>query len=174
MMKRSYHIVWAVGLLLLVAYGCVQVVEIASPEERQVFVKCILEKGKDKQQATLLYSGGIGDASFEPVTDAEVILSGPTRIYPRLRSYPMRHLGEGVYEVAFEPIDGGEYTLKVSIPGRDTLEATTTMPGNFSFETQMIVPEERFQEKGGLYSTLEYYPFLKVLNNNLNFLYILN
>lgn len=142
MKKYSHVLLWATGMLLLVAHGCVQTVEVAPPEEKQVFVKCILEKGKEKQQATLLYSGGIGDASFEPVTDAEVILSGPTRIYPRLRSYPMRHLGEGVYEVAFEPIDGGEYTLKVSIPGRDTLEATTTMPPAFAITTHIFPPEE--------------------------------
>ena len=152
MKKYSHVLLWATGMLLLVAHGCVQTVEIAPPEEKQVFVKCILEKGSYKQQVILLYSGGIGEKRFEPVTNATVSISG----YKRFHAF--QHVGDGVYEGRLEPMDGETYTLKAIIPGRDTLEATTTMPPAFSIDAQLYPPEEwLFEEDWGILAVYSFY-----------------
>ena len=160
-MKKYSRIFPLVAILLMAATGCVQPVEIQPSEEREVFVKCILEKGKEKQQAILLYSGGIGDERFDPVMEAEVVLSGPTRSYPRTKSYPMHHIGDGVYEAAFEPIDGGAYTLQAFIPGRDTLEAVTTMPQAFSISSHIVPPEVWLEEGNDNQPDLNPWAFFK-------------
>ena len=149
MKKHCMLTLLAVGLLLAAA-GCVQPVEIVPPEEREVFVKCILEKGATHQQVLLLYSGGIGEDQFEPVTNATVTING----------HKFENLGEGLYERHMEPRDGETYTLQVDIPGRERLEATTTMPGYFTFQSIMIPPEERTKEIGAIWNTLSYYPYL--------------
>lgn len=137
--------------LLLTATRCVQPVEIAPPEEREVFVKCILEKGATHQQVLLLYSGGIGEDQFEPVTNAAVTING----------HKFENLGDGLYDRHMEPRDGETYTLQVSIPGRDMLEATTTMPRYFSFSSWMIAPEERTKEIGGIWGDIATLPYIR-------------
>ncbi len=150
-MKNSYILtLLAVGLLLAAA-GCVQPVEIAPPEEREVFVKCILEKGATHQQVLLLYSGGIGEDQFEPVTNAAVTING----------HKFENLGDGLYDRLMEPRSGETYTLQVDIPGRERLEATTTMPGYFAFQSIMIPPEERTKEIEVISNTVSYYPFVR-------------
>ena len=140
MMKKYIRIIRWTASLLLAATGCVQPVEIEPPAEREVFVKCILEKGRYEQRVILLYSGGIGDDQFQPVTNASVIVNGPTSMYPHPKDYAFHPVSDGIYEGGVEPIDGGVYTLKVVVPGRDTLVATTTMPGRLFFKTQIIGP----------------------------------
>lgn len=139
MMKRICRItLWTASLLLAVT-GCVQPVEIEPPAEREVFVKCILEYKNYIQRATLLYSGGIGEDYFEPVRDAVVTIGG---VKTKDRIYQFHNVGEGVYEARMEPQAGETYVLKAAIPGRDTLEAVTTMPPLFSIESAMNPPEE--------------------------------
>lgn len=146
-MKKMYGWIclWTVSLLLA-ATGCVQPVEIEPPAEREVFVKCVLDKGKEIQQVILLYSGGLGDKQFDPVMDAEVIVSGPTSMYPHPKDYAFQAISAGIYEGGMKPIDGGVYTLKVVIPGRDTLEAVTTMPQAFSISSHIFPPEVWLEE----------------------------
>lgn len=132
-MKNSCILVLLVVGLLLAATGCVQPVEIAPPEEREVFVKCILEKGATHQQVLLLYSGGIGEDQFEPVTNAAVTING----------HKFENLGDGLYDRLMEPRSGETYTLQVEIPGRERLEATTRMP-QVSIESHFDPPEEWF------------------------------
>ena len=144
-MKKSRHTVfWFVAMLLLTA-GCVQPVEINPPAEREVFVRCILEKGNDIQQVTLLYSGGIGEALFEPVVDAEVTVEGPEA---KDRIYHFQYTGKGIYEGRIEPKSGNTYVLKVVVPGRDTMVATTTVPGPFSIGAGIAPPIEWLEEGG--------------------------
>lgn len=147
MMKKYGLIILWTASLLLAATGCVQPVEIAPPAEREVFVKCVLEKGKDTQRAVLLYSGGIGEEDFKPVENATLVINGPVKSYSRKKDYRFNHIGNGVYEVSLEPVDGGEYSLKVAIPGRDTLEAVTRMPQSFSVSS-LIIPPEIWLEEG--------------------------
>lgn len=150
-MKRPFILkLLVIGMLSAVA-GCVQPVEITPPAEREVFVKCILEKGATHQQVLLLYSGGIGENQFEPVTNATVTING----------HKFENLGEGLYERHLEPRDGETYTLQVSIPGRDMLEATTTMPRFFSFSSWMIAPEERTKEIGGIWGDIATLPYIR-------------
>ena len=137
--ENPYRFIVFLAGFMLAAQGCVMPVEIAPPAERQVFVKCILEKGNPILRATLLYSGGIGEKYFEPVEDAVVTVGG---VATKGRDYQFQYIGEGVYEVGMEPKDGETYSLKVAIPGRDTLEATTTVPEYFSIESDMNPPEE--------------------------------
>ena len=141
-MVRNSRIFPLVAILLMAATGCVQPVEIEPPAEREVFVKCILEKGSYKQRVVLLYSGGIGEDHFEPVTEATVNISGDKRFYA------FQHMGNGVYEGRMEPVDGETYTLKAAIPGRDTLVASTTMPRFFSVTFQIVPPEEWLTGEG--------------------------
>ena len=150
-MKRPFILkLLVIGMLSAVA-GCVQPVEITPPDEREVFVKCILEKGATHQQVLLLYSGGIGEDQFEPVTNAAVTING----------HKFENLGDGLYDRHMEPRDGETYTLQVDIPGRERLEATTTMPGYFAFQSIMIPPEERTKEIGAIDNTVSYYPYLR-------------
>lgn len=148
LMMRKYGLIilWTASLLLA-ATGCVQPVEIAPPAEREVFVKCVLEKGKDTQRAVLLYSGGIGEEDFKPVENATLVVNGPVKSYSRNKDYGFHHIGNGVYEVPLDPVDGAEYRLKVAIPGRDTLEATTRMPSAFTISVDFNPPEVWFQNE---------------------------
>ena len=142
-MKRGYHIIgWAAGFLLLVAHGCVQTVEIAPPEERQVFVKCILNAGKELQQATLLYSGGIGEDGFEPVTDATVMVS----CVEYEGSCSFHHIGNGVYEGNLVPASELTYVFRAALPGGDTLVAVTRVPGLFYVDSDFSPPEQWIEE----------------------------
>ena len=134
-MKQTFFIWAAFCLLLLASSGCVQPVEIEPPAEREVFVKCILMKDT-VQQVTLLYSGGIGDESFEPVSEAEVYILSPDHV--RIFFQPV---GGGVWENGFSPKAGGTYTLIVSIPGREAITATTRFPDDFSVIPKRTAPE---------------------------------
>ncbi|MBQ3744085.1 MAG: DUF4249 family protein [Bacteroidales bacterium] len=147
-MKRNSRLfTWSVGLLLALT-GCVQPVEIEPPAEREVFVKCILERGNYTHRVTVLYSGGIGDERFVPVTNAVVNL-GEGKAYASQHIegfYQFKHIGSGVYEGQTSLKDGATYYLTVVIPGRDTLEATTTMPPAYSISSLVIPPEEWLED----------------------------
>ncbi len=144
-MKKSYLLTLLVVGLLLTATRCVQPVEIVPPVEREVFVKCILETGSYYQQVLLLYSGGIGDNLFEPVVDAEVTISGLDVKGP---GYHFQYAGDGIYEGHMEPYAGDTYVLKVILPERESLEATTTVPLSFSIDSEINPPEEWIEEEG--------------------------
>ena len=145
-MKKSRHSVfWFVALFLLAATGCVQPVTIEPPAEREVFVRCILEKGNYIQQVTLLYSGGVGEYRFEPVVDAEVTISGPEA---KDRIYQFDYTNDGIYKGRLEPEAGKTYVLKVFIPGRDTIVATTMVPRSFSIGAGIAPPIEWLEEGG--------------------------
>jgi hypothetical protein len=146
-MQRGVNPYWFIVFLvclMLAVQGCVMPVEITPPAERQVFVKCILEKGNPIQRATLLYSGGIGEKYFEPVEDAVVTVGGVTA---KGRVYEFQYIGDGVYEVGMAPKDGETYVLKAVIPGRDTLVASTTMPPAFSLSSAITPPEEWLRDE---------------------------
>ena len=142
MKKYGLLSLWTASLLLA-ATGCVQPVEIEPPAEREVFVKCILEYKNYIQRATLLYSGGIGEDYFEPVRDAVVTIGG---VKAKDRIYQFHNVGDGVYEARMEPQAGETYVLKAAIPGRDTLEAVTTIPQMFSVSSHIIPPEEWLED----------------------------
>ena len=145
MKKARYSVFWFVALFLLAATGCVQPVTIEPPAEREVFVRCVLEKGNYIQQVTLLYSGGVGEYRFEPVIDAEVTISGPEA---KDRIYQFQYTGDGIYEGRLEPEAGKTYVLKVFVPGRDTMVATTTVPRPFSIGARINPPIEWLEEGG--------------------------
>lgn len=147
MKRNSRLVIWTVCLLLAIT-GCVQPVEIEPPAEREVFVKCILEKGNYTHRVTVLYSGGIGDERFEPVTNA-IVNIGDSKAYASHHIegfYQFKHIGGGVYEGQRQIKDGSTYYLTVVIPGRDTLEATTTMPPSYSISSLFIPPEEWLED----------------------------
>ena len=148
-MKRNSRLLMCIVCLLLAITGCVQPVEIEPPAEREVFVKCILEKGSYTHRVTVLYSGGIGDERFEPVTNAVVNIGDSKAVASQHTGgfYSFKHIGGGVYEGQSELRDGASYYLSVVIPGRDTLEATTTMPPAFSISS-LIIPPEKWLEEG--------------------------
>ncbi len=133
-MKKSRHSVfWFVAMLLLTA-GCVQPVEINPPAEREVFVRCVL-MNDTVQTVILLYSGGIGEERFEPVTDAEVYIDSPDHV--KIRFFPK---GDGIWESDFQPKAGDTYTLNVKIPDREPISATTTFPRSFTVISHVYVP----------------------------------
>lgn len=53
--ENPYRFIVFLAGFMLVAQGCVMPVEIAPPAERQVFVKCILEKGNPIQRADAVF-----------------------------------------------------------------------------------------------------------------------
>lgn len=143
-MKKLIRTVLMAVSMLLAATECVDPVDIVKPENREVFVKCILEKGNAVQQVTLLYSGSIGDTQFDPVTEATVTIGSRT---PKDRIYHFQHTHDGVYQCLMEPKAGETYVLSVSIPGRDIMEATTTMPPLLSLNSEFNPPEEWIQKE---------------------------
>lgn len=133
-MKRHHVFILCTVGFLLAAAGCVQPVEIAPPEEREVFVKCIL-MNDTIQQVRLLYTGGIDDSTFVPVEKAEVVVTGPERI-----DFVFKSVGDGKWEHGFSPRAGATYALHVRIPGREELVATTCFPDVFSIVTRASAP----------------------------------
>ena len=144
MMKKYGLIILWTASLLLAATGCVQPVDIAPPDEREVFIKCIL-MNDTVQQVTLLYSGDIEQETFDPVEDAEVYVVGPEKV--RIMFHP---IGEGRWENGFNPSPGCEYMLHVKIPGRDEITAVTRFPDKFTVYPHLIAPARWVEDSRNL------------------------
>ena len=153
-MKKSRRFIIGVFVIgALSATGCIQPVEIAPPVEKQIFVKCILDSGTEIQRATLYYSGGTGQDSFEPVTDAEVTVSG----------VPFQSVGDGVYEGLMKLGSDMIYQLKVFVPGFDTLEATTRVPEFFYVGSDFNPPEQWLEDDA--YNEVDLNPWSLMISN---------
>ena len=98
-------------LLLSMMTGCIQPVEITPPEERAVIVKSILMYGATPT-VELYYSGAVGDTHFDPVEDAQVMIS--TRAG---NVYQLNYEKDGRYRGGFLPNPGQSYHLTVLVPG---------------------------------------------------------
>lgn len=135
-------------LLLSMMTGCIQPVEIAPPEERAVVVKCILMNDA-APTVELYYSGAIGDTHFDPVEDAQVMISTKAGSV-----YPFNYEKDGRYLGHFLPNPGQSYHLTVLVPGRDTISATTTIPERFEMNSTFFPPEEWLEDSERIKSTL--------------------
>lgn len=145
MVKKQ--IFFFLNLLLLIA-GCIQTVEVHSPEEREIVVKCIL-MNDEVPTVELFYSGAVGDTHFDPVEDAQVMIS--TRAGA---TYRCNHEKNGRYIGDFRPNPNQTYHLIVLVPGRDTISATTTIPEKFEMETAFFPPEEWLDDSDRLLEDL--------------------
>ena len=134
-MIRAYRFILCVAVLIAAVSGCVQPVEIEPPAEREVFVKCIL-MNDTIQKVTLLYTGVVGDQTFEPVKEASVMVIGPKQ-----EEYVFEPSGDGNWTCDFQPYFGS-YALHIKIPGRDPIEAETVYPQDYSLEAIPFAPEQ--------------------------------
>lgn len=127
-------------LLLSMMKGCIQPVEITPPEKRAVIVKSILMYGATPT-VELYYSGAVGGTHFDPVEDAQVMIS--TRAG---NVYQLNYEKDGRYRGGFLPNPGQSYHLTVLVPGRDTITATTTIPEKFEMMSAFFPPEEWLED----------------------------
>jgi len=146
-MIPKVHLFFVVLLQILLT-GCIQTVEIAPPEERAVVVKCILMNDA-VPTVELYYSGAIGDTHFDPVEDAQVMISTRAgNVYQFIYEKDGRYLGH------FLPNPGQTYHLTVLVPGRDSISAMTTIPEKFEMEAAFFPPEEWLEDAERIKSTL--------------------
>ncbi len=146
MIKRE-DIIFVILFPFMMA-GCIQTVEIAPQKEREVVVKCILMNDADPT-VELYYSSAIGDGRFDPVEDARVMISTKAGSI-----YQLEHEKEGRYLGDFHPNPGQTYHLLVLVSGRDTITATTTIPGKFEMTTAFFPPEEWLEDSERLWNDL--------------------
>lgn len=120
------------GLIFFLA-GCVQTAVIPEPEP-SVVVKGIL-MNDTIQQVSLYYSGTIGATTYNPVENAFVVVTETGGV-----EHLFTNAGEGKYLSDFRPVPSRKYKLQVTIPGRDTLSATTTFPQKMSIQSHFFPP----------------------------------
>lgn len=136
-------------LFLSMITGCIHTVEIAPPEDRAVVVKCILMNDATPT-VELYYSGAVGDTHFDPVENAQVMISTQAGSV-----YPFNYEKDGRYLGHFLPNPGQSYHLTVLVPGRDSISAMTTIPEKFEMEAAFFPPEEWLEDAERIKSTLQ-------------------
>ncbi len=102
--------------------SCVEDVDISMGQEKKVVVNCLLVKDSI-QELTLNYSAFELYSDYEPIKEAKATLwSKGDSIGEFKRSENNKWL------LKHMPKPYAEYTLKVEVPGRDTISATTIFP----------------------------------------------
>lgn len=122
-----------VAFSIILMAGCVQTAVIPEPEP-SVVVKGLL-MNDTIQQVSLYYSGTIGATTYDPVEDAFVVVTETGGV-----EHLFTYAGGGKYLSDFRPVPSRKYKLQVTIPGRDTLSATTTFPQKMSIQSHFFPP----------------------------------
>ena len=128
-------------LLSALACSCTEDIDFAVDAESPIVVKCILRRSA-KQTLSLFYAGRNTASLQVPVENAKaVIRCGEVEVAEFVKS-------EGVeWSTDFTPDFRQQYTLEITVPGRRTIWAKTTFPGNAELtEYVKIFPNEYVKE----------------------------
>lgn len=109
-------------LLLLLSPGCVEPVEITPPQSQEVVVNCLLSE-YPVQRLSLSYSGDFADPSYREVEEAEVTLYRDS-----VEVGKFEKVGYDTWELEYTTKPGSRYDLRVEVPGRPVVTATTVAP----------------------------------------------
>lgn len=125
-MKHYYesgtHLLAVWSMLAILCYGCVETSSFSPEVEPEVVVNCLLTDS-DVQTLTLTYSAHFADFSYKEVEAAEVTLLEQGRVVGQFRK-----VDKSKWELPFTPHQGLSYELRVTVPGRPLISATTTFP----------------------------------------------
>lgn len=102
--------------------SCVEDVDVTNGQEKQVVVNCLLVNDT-VQELTLNYSEPKFYTNFEPIVDAKVTLWVEDKFVGEFKV-----ADNNKWYLKHKPIILKEYTLKVEVPGRKLIYATTTFP----------------------------------------------
>jgi hypothetical protein len=112
-------------ILFFLLSGCVDEVDIVVKGKEEIVVNCVLTY-KDHQELQVVYSKSLGGGLFyEPIVDAVAELWEDEELVGTFA-----HQGLGRWNLEFTPKPFMVYHLKVKVPGRKEITATTTMPEN--------------------------------------------
>ena len=122
---NHYTIIFA--FILAIAASCVEDINLDSEKEMPVVVECVLTR--DTVQTLRLYRMRVlSETGNEPIGDATAILKGRNK-NGDFETVAEFHRTDGIrWEARFQPEYGTEYTLTISIPGKEDITASTRFP----------------------------------------------
>lgn len=122
-MKKNCLETWLIVLTLVTLLtACVEEINTPIQGQRQIVVNCLLTLDK-VQKLSLTYTNELNNTAYEEVPEAIVTLYEFNQLVGEFHK-----VAYGEWQLAFKPVRGGRYTLKIQTPNHPDLTATTTFP----------------------------------------------
>ena len=160
-MKSLYRLHASIAIAVSLLSSCIESVSLDTVDSNTVVVNCILTNSEEIQTLTLDYIKQDRQEKSSPIKEADIVLYCNDNV---AGTFVWQH--DNVWTLAYSPASGKEYTIKIKVPGCETVEATTLMPESF----EMRIMWDHSQKVFSRYDLLQ----IQLPTNALYWLYVID